>query len=268
MHAMLNEVKMRKLVISWAFPASFPLVVAGMMLLCRLNAPIAMRGSAGSRSHFSLSFCPACTYGAPLSIGAVLQQNTHWWKGWRRKGFSSSCAQSGSPRGADVSCANKVTPALAMRSVRTERINFLPSTEYLYIYMYIFKYLSSEEIVCLCLLGIQFCFTGQGQEGPKQMSTMFAFWKFRALDTDRNGKNNFCSNSFLNSSHKHSSFLHRLAFLLYFLCFPSCLYVVGYCLYASPTSFLAFFGGSKQYQKFWQFVGGRLITVISLQNVN
>lgn len=71
MHAMLNEVKMRKLVISWAFPASFPLVVAGMMLLCRLNAPIAMRGSARSRSHFSLS--PACTYGAPLSIGAVLQ---------------------------------------------------------------------------------------------------------------------------------------------------------------------------------------------------
>lgn len=65
-----------------------------------------------------------------------------------------SCAEAWSPRGADPSCSHKVTLAQEKELMRIERIHLLLSTEYLYIYMHTFKYVSSEEILWLYFWGI------------------------------------------------------------------------------------------------------------------
>lgn len=54
-------------------------------------------------------------------------------------------------RGVDPSCSNKVTPAQEKGLMRTQRICLLLPTEYLYIYMHTFKYISSKESVLLSL---------------------------------------------------------------------------------------------------------------------
>lgn len=64
------------------------------------------------------------------------------------------CAEAWSPRGADPSCSRKVTLAQEKGLMRIKRIHLLLPTEYLYINMHTFKYISSEEVICLSLLGI------------------------------------------------------------------------------------------------------------------